>query len=346
LEDLIVRRPIFLLLLAVSAAMVASAATTCTYLMSGSSMVLQGDCTTDAPIIIPNGITHDGAGHKITAIDPPGDHFRGAVIQNGGASASVIDTAIETAGLEDFCQSGTDKLAGILFDGASGSVSRNVILSMNKNSRPGVLSSCQEGNAIEAMNFGSAPGRSHVTIEGNTIRNYQKTGIVVNGDVNGIVTGNTVVGAGPQAFIGQNGIQIGSGAYARVTGNTVVGNSYTGSSTASGGIIVASGPLHKSAYSFGIEISSNYLAGNDVGVWLMQMTEQREAPVVPTHIKVADNLITNDALTNGRAYQAGITTHSNSDTITRNRISGAGYDPATLPGSTFGIDDSRSTAIR
>jgi hypothetical protein len=335
------RRPILVLVLAVSAAMVASAATTCTYLMSGSSMVLQADCTTDAPIVIPDGMTHDGAGHKITAIDPPGDHFRGAVIQNGGALANVVDTTIEAAGLEDFCQSGTDRLAGILFDGASGNVSRNVILSMNKNSRPGVLSSCQEGNAIEVMNFGSAPGRPQVTIDGNAIRNYQKTGIVVNGDVNGIVTGNTIVGAGPQGFIGQNGIQIGSGAHARVTGNTVVGNSYTGSSTASGGIIVASGPLHKSGYSLGVEISSNYLAGNDVGVWLMQMTEHREAPVVPTRIKVVDNLITNDALTNGRKYQAGITTHSNSDMITGNRIFGAGYDPATLPGSTFRIDDSR-----
>jgi hypothetical protein len=335
------RRPIFLLLLAVSAATVASAATTCSYVMSRSSMVLQGDCTTDVPIIVPNGMTHNGAGHKITVVDPPGDHFRGAVIQNGGASASVTDTMIETAGLTDFCQSGGDRLAGILFDGASGTISRNVIISMNKNSASGILSSCQEGNAIEVINFGFASSRPQVTIDANTIRNYQKTGIVVNGDVDGIVTGNTVVGAGPQAFIGQNGIQIGSGAYARVTGNTVVGNSYTGSSTASGGIIVASGPLHKSGYSLGVEISSNYLAGNDVGIWLMQMTEQREPPVVPTRVKVVNNLITNDALTNGHKYQAGITAHGNNDTITGNRISGVGYDPSTLPGSTFGIDDYR-----
>src|SRR5258708_6906072 len=179
------RRPIFVLLLAVSAALVARAATTCTYLMSESRMVLQGDCTTDSPIIVPNGMTHDGAGHKITAIDPLGAHFRGAVIQSGGASASVVDTAIETSGLGDFCQSGADSPAGILFDGASGSISRNTILSLNKNSGSGVLSGCQEGNAIEVMNFGSAPGRSQVTIDGNTIRNYQKTGIVVNGDVDG-----------------------------------------------------------------------------------------------------------------------------------------------------------------
>jgi hypothetical protein len=326
-------------LLAVSMASVSKAATTCMYITSGSTMALQGDCTTDAPIIVPNGMTHDGAGHRITAIDPPGGHFMGAVLQNGGAVASVINTAIETAGLGDFCQTGPDKLAGILFDGASGSISGNSILSMNKNSRSGALSSCQEGNAIEVMNFGAAPDRVTVTVGGNTIRNYQKTGIVVNGDVDATVTGNTVIGAGPQRFIGQNGIQIGSGAFASVTSNNVSGNAYTGSETASGGIVVASGPLHKSGYSFGVEIRANSLAGNDVGIWLMQMTEHREAPVVPTRIRVLDNMITNDAVTN--KYQAGITAHGNNDTIAGNRISGVGYDPATLHGSTFAIDDYR-----
>jgi hypothetical protein len=340
------KKPIFLLLLALSMAMIASAATTCTYLVSGSSMVLQDDCTTDAPIIVPNGMTHDGTGHKITATDPPGNHFRGAVIQNGGASANVVDTVIETVGLADFCQTGADSLAGILFDGAAGNVSRNVILSVNKNRRPGVRSSCQEGNAIEVMNLGSAPGRLRVTIDSNKISDYQKTGIMVSGDVDGLVTGNTITGAGPQGFIGQNGIQIGFGAHARVIGNTVAGNSYAGSGTASGGIIVASGPLQKSRYSFGIEISSNYLYGNDVGVWLMQTTEEGDAPVLPTQIKVVDNVITNDALTNGAKYQAGITAHGNNDTITGNRISGAGYDSATLPGSTFALDDYRYNPMR
>ena len=171
------KRPISLVLLAAPAAPAASAATTCTYLVSGSSMQLQDDCITDAPIIIPNGMTHAGAGHKITAVDPPSDHFRGAVIQNGGASA-------------------------------------------------------------------------------------------------------------------------------------------------------------------------NNLSGNDVGVWLIQETERGDAPVLPTQIKVIDNVITNEALTNGAGYQAGITAHGNGDTIRGNRISGAGYDPATRPGSTFGIDDYRFNPAR
>jgi len=329
------KKLLLVLFLACFAAVMASGATTCVYLTSGTSMVLQGDCTTDAPIIVPNGMTHDGGGHKISAIDPPGDHFRGAVIQNGGASASVVNTVIETAGLADACQSGADSLAGILFDSASGTISGNLILSMNKHPRAGVLSSCQEGNAIEVAN---SAARMPVTIAGNTIRNYQKTGIVLNGAVNAIVEDNTVEGAGPQGYIGQNGIQISAGANARVIRNRVIGNSYTGSSTASGGIVVASGPLHRSEYSFGVDIEGNTLVNNDVGVWLMQMNERRESPVVPTHVRVINNVITNDAVTNGRVYQSGITAHGNGDTISGNRILGAGYDPATLPGKTIAID--------
>ncbi|MBV8846940.1 MAG: hypothetical protein JO307_29375 [Bryobacterales bacterium] len=335
------KRLMLLALLAFSAAVMANAATTCMYLSVGTSMVLQNDCTTDAPIVVPNGITHNGVGHKISAIDPPGDHFRGAIIQNSGASASVINTVIETVNLADYCESGANSLAGILFDGASGEITGNTILSVRKTSTDGHLSSCQEGNAIEVMNFGALSGRAKVNIDGNQIRNYQKTGIVLNGEVDGTVTGNTVIGAGPQNYIGQNGIQIGSGASARVSRNTVSDNSYTGSSTASGGIIVASGPLHRSEYSFGVQIADNTLVGNDVGVWLMQMNDRRESPVVQTHVQVTNNTISNDAVNNGRTYQAAITAHGNGDVISGNRILGRGYDPATLPGKTLSIDDYR-----
>jgi parallel beta-helix repeat protein len=335
------KRVMLLAVLALSVAVMANAATTCMYQTVGNTMVLQSDCTTDAPIFIPNGFTHNGAGHKITAMDPAGDHFRGAIIQNSGASASVVNTVIETANLADICESGPHMLAGILFDGASGEISRNTIVSVRKTNSEGKLSSCQEGNAVEVMNLGSLPGRAQVTIEGNQIRNYQKTGILLNGEVNGTVMNNTVIGAGPQSFIGQNGIQIGAGASARVTRNTVTDNSYTGGRTASGGIIVASGPMHASDYSFGVEIEANTLAGNDVGVWLMQMNERREAPVVPTRVRVVNNTISNDAVTNS-TYQAAITVHGNGDFIANNRILGRGYDPSTLPGKTLGIDDSRN----
>jgi hypothetical protein len=71
-------------------------------------------------------------------------------------------------------------------------------------------------------------------IDGNTVSQYQKGGIVVNGATNAgvpttaTVTNNTVTGLGPVLFIAQNGIQVSRGAVAEVRGNTISDNFYTG----------------------------------------------------------------------------------------------------------------------
>jgi parallel beta-helix repeat protein len=68
-------------------------------------------------------------------------------------------------------------------------------------------------------------------ISGNTISQYQKGGITVNGSGStATVTDNTVTGLGPVSFIAQNGIQFGFGAtvdVGAVSGNTISGNIYT-----------------------------------------------------------------------------------------------------------------------
>src|ERR1019366_6592549 len=72
-------------------------------------------------------------------------------------------------------------------------------------------------------------GNSTGTIKNNTVTNYQKGGITVNGPgSSATISGNTVTGFGPVDFIAQNGIQIGFGATGTVTNNTVTGNEYTG----------------------------------------------------------------------------------------------------------------------
>ena len=73
----------------------------------------------------------------------------------------------------------------------------------------------------------------------------------------------------------------------------------------------------------------------------MQMNARKESPETPTRARVANNLIQNDAVTNGYTYQAGITDHGNRDVIEGNKILGAGYDPASVPGKTRAIDDYR-----
>src|SRR4030095_5162769 len=71
----------------------------CTFTTVKKTMTLNANCTTTTSIIVPNGFTLDGAGRTITGIDPLGDHFRGGVIQNGGAAANVTNVTVTVSGL-------------------------------------------------------------------------------------------------------------------------------------------------------------------------------------------------------------------------------------------------------
>src|SRR5947208_82886 len=125
----------------------ASATTTCVFITVGTTMTLVADCMTDSTIFVPNGFTLDGNGHKITAVDPPLDHFRGAVVKNLGTSANVVNLIVTASSLANVCDAGDDRLRGILFDGASGSITNNNVIDINQG-----ISGCQEGNGIEVRN--------------------------------------------------------------------------------------------------------------------------------------------------------------------------------------------------
>lgn len=205
--------------------------TSCSFAVAGTTMTLQGDCETTQTIAVPNGFTLDGNGHTITGRDPAGGHFVGAIIVNAGATAHVTNTTVTVSGLADACDGGNDRLRGIMFDGAAGSITDNQVIGINQGA-----SGCQEGNGIEVRNapFDDTGADLSVTITGNVVSSYQKTGILANGSVAATITGNTVTGAGAVNYIAQNGIQVGFGATAIVHDNSVSGNSYTGPDVACG----------------------------------------------------------------------------------------------------------------
>ena len=165
----------------------------------------------------------------------------------------------------------------------------------------------------------------------NTVSRYQKGGIVVNGASDSAsIKGNTVTGLGPVSFIAQNGIQIGYGASASVMQNTVSGNSYTGTSTDSGGILVVGGAGYGGDYTTGTQIVGNTVINNDVGIYLSNIDENYNSPTTATNIKVINNVISSDAVNNnygGSGYQAGISDQGNNDKMINNTISGVGYTP-------------------
>jgi parallel beta-helix repeat protein len=222
---------------------------------------------------------------------------------------------------------------GVVVNGDVGAVNTNVTGSTIHDIGETPLNGTQHGNAIYYRAFG---GSASGTISGNTLTNYQKGGITVNGNVSATITNNTVTGQGPVNYIAQNGIQLGYGAKATVTGNTVTGNAYTGANGASsGGILVVGGECFGAglAYTVGADINRNTLTGNDVGIFLDNADASCNVPATRTNNSMKFNTISNGAVTNATGesptcgYQAGISDVGTKDQIVNNSISGLGYTP-------------------
>ena len=86
---------VLFLLVAFILATGAFATTDCVFNNVGSTMFLQGNCMTDETLFVPDGFTLDGQYYTISAFDPAGDHFKGAVIQNGGTVANVKNLKLQ-----------------------------------------------------------------------------------------------------------------------------------------------------------------------------------------------------------------------------------------------------------
>jgi hypothetical protein len=280
-----------------------SAATTCIFNTVGTTMTLTGDCTTDSTIFVPDGYTLNGAGYTITAVDPAGGHFLGAVVQNVGSVAHVTNLGVTVLGLANVCDGGDDRLRGIMFEGASGSITRNRVIGVNQGP-----SGCQEGNAIEVRNApfdGTHPNTQTVRIYHNTILAYQKTGIVANGDVTVDIQHNVVGASATQANLAANSIQIGFGGTGTIKHNHIDGNQWLGPTDFAATAILL-------FLADGVNVSLNNIRGNaDVGIYIF-----------------GDNNIVN----NNRVfeegidglYDIGIGNYGSDNIITNNKV--RGYD--------------------
>lgn len=127
-------------------------------------------------------------------------------------------------------------------------------------------SGCQEGNAIEVRNApfdGTHPATKVVEVSHNQLSNWQKTGIVANGDVDVTITHNTVSGSATQANLAANGIQIGFGGKGSVKHNLVDGNSWCCVDAAATAILLFDAES-------GTEVSQNNVMGGnaDVGIYV------------------------------------------------------------------------------
>lgn len=320
-------RLIFAALLAFGAvfapASVAHAISTCTFDVAGSTMTLEADCTTDQTIVVPDGMTLDGADYTITAVDPLSGRFAGAVVRNGGATAHVTRLTITAAGLANVCSPATPvdrRLRGILFQSAGGSITHNEVIAINKGP-----SGCQEGNAIEVRNppfDGTHPGTVAVEIAHNIVDAYQKTGIVVNGDVLASVHHNHVGESATQANLAANAVQVAFGARGTVVHNTIAGNQWCGASN-----FVATAVLVFT--SDDSTVSKNNIVGNaDVGIYGLA-----------NGLVIDNNRVFDEGRDCNRwGYDYGIGDWGLGNVVTNNKVRGYAvpYDPDILTGKTAG----------
>lgn len=254
---------------------------------------------------------------------------------------------------------------GILVNGGGGhaAVVVNITNSTVENTGENPLNGTQHGDAIFFINGStsnladdsrtcSSVGTTTGIISGDTVGGYQKNGITAKcPGVSVTITGNTVTGAGAVNYIAQNGIELGLGAGGSVNDNTVSENEYTGDNNAdSSGILVFGGTDNGGALSVGVKVTGNTLTDNDVGIFSVNSP----APTA-TNNKIHGNTLNNPDVSNvsgcghycstentvacstdadcssvsgtciEQGYQAGISQVGNSDQITGNPNSGAGY---------------------
>jgi hypothetical protein len=284
--------------------------------MTSGSSVKASTCT-------PTGFFRDSINMTAALINPAG--IVTGIVPTG-CNIGVYYDASGAGGTVKAADISGSNYFGVLINGDAGPVSVDVLNSTIHDIGESPLNGSQHGVGIYYRSFdlgGSATGK----VSGNQLARYQKGGIVVNGvGSNVVVSGNTVNGQGPVSYIAQNGIQFGFGSAGSSMKNTVTGHSYTGSSTASGGIIVVGGDCYGSPLTTGIQMVQNIVRNNDVGVWLSNVNADCvTAPDDQTNIKVVNNTISSDGGNNGIPYSAGVSDQGNNDKIINNTISGVGY---------------------
>ncbi|RKH67480.1 right-handed parallel beta-helix repeat-containing protein [Corallococcus llansteffanensis] len=310
----------------------------CAFTLAPGKVSLSADCVTQGPVFVPDGFTFDGAGHTLTAVEDAaaGEHFQGAVLRNRGPVASVRGVTVTARSLLDVCDAGALRLRGILLEGATGAIEDSVVEALHQ---AGNLSGCQEGFAIEVRNDAAGAAQVTVGLRRNRVTGYQKAGLLVAGRVDVAAEDNVVEGGGPVGHIARVGIQLAYGVLGRVVDNEVTGNAYTPATDAATGILVVGGAGRPLCHD--LLIQGNMVTENDIGISLSQGEGGSSAPSEATRIQVLENELSKDTLTNGegpeQGYQVALFDNGGANLLSRNRISGDGYDPAVFPDEAFDV---------
>jgi hypothetical protein len=206
----------------------------------------------DGVTVIPSGVVENSNGAG-------GENIAAAILVKNATGVHI--TGFRVDGSANGLTGCAPRLVGVLFEDASGFLAHNAIRHFRLSS---ALAGCQSGNAIEVAT--TAGGSSQVTINGNSVDDYQKNGITANdAGSSAKVEFNTVTGIGSTPAIAQNGVQIGFGAAGTITSNTISNNLYAPCVSAAQCDTNATGILI--FQSTGVVIASNSVGNNNIGVF-------------------------------------------------------------------------------
>jgi Right handed beta helix region len=184
---------------------------------------------------------------------------------------------------------------------------------------------CQQGLAIFVESGYGTGGTAVVTIENNSVHDYDKNGITADGSGTvATITGNYVVGIGATPLIAQNGIQVSDGATGSVKNNTVTDDVYVNPPDCSPNCYGSSGIL---IFDSGATATSHLaISGNTVSSTQLAVVAYGDSAGTADYNDVSGNKITG-TLAAGVYFDDGIDLCSNNNTATGNTVfnsSGAG----------------------
>ena len=274
------------------------------------SLSIEGD---NGAIVLPTRMMATTAGSSGTPI-------AAAILVKDAANVEIEGLIVDTAN-NGITECSPD-LIGILYQNSSGSIEHNAVRNRKLS---GSLNSCQSGDAIVVQSLGG--GTSKVSINGNSVHDYQKNGITGNESGTEVaITNNVVTGLGPTTGAAQNGIQIGYGAKGGVLGNTVTDNVWAPCVSLANCAFNATGILV--FQSDDVRVEHNSVATNQVGVFTNGQNTKIESNSISNSLVLVgidlagdDNLASRNDVTN--SGQAAILVEGNNNKVQNNEITEA-----------------------
>jgi hypothetical protein len=244
-------------------------------------------------------------------------------------------------------------LVGIYYQNASGTLDH--VVTRYQEMGPNYFG-CQPGaTGIYVQSGYGTHGTATVTIENNSVHDYQKNGITADGSGTvATIENNYIVGIGATPLTAQNGIQVSDGASGKVTGNTVTDDVYVNSQTCytdNTGCYSATGILlYDSGGTAGSQLA---VTGNTVSNTQGAIVAYTDGTETADYNNVTSNKITTNSaiVVAGATYLLdGIDLCSNHNTASKNTIfyssgSGVHVDSSCMePGNQASGNDSSVTS--